>query len=121
MTLADSLTPKNTEEIRPNLFVQKKGDTYRQIWPMAWGGKVRWKQQLKTIITLRTIFTLAVVLFLAYSYTHDIQELKDFHSEVMDNPDAWCSELALLRMGAHDIIPAGNVSENLKDFFNDEN
>ena len=98
MSLAKALTPQNTEEIKPGLFIQKKGDSYRMIKPMAWNGKVLWKEQLKTIFTLRTFFTIAIVLFLAYSYIHDIQEFKDFHNEVMDNPDAWCGELAKLRI-----------------------
>ncbi len=99
MSFIDGLTPKDTEEIKPELFIQKKGDKYRQVYPLAWNGKLRWKEQLKTIISVRTIFTLAIILFLVYAYTNDVQEYKTFYENIMSNPIDFCTELDNLMTG----------------------
>lgn len=93
MDLAESLTPQRTEEIKPGLFIQKtiKGK-YRQIEPVAWGGKIRWKQQISSVISFRFIFTIAVVLFLVYAYNQDNSELVEFQSYVMTNTSQFCSD-----------------------------
>ena len=93
MTLADNLTPRDTEEIKPGLFIQKTKKGYRKVEPMAWKGKLRWKEQLKTVITVRTILTLSIILFVVWSYTHDVQVYKGFYEEFTQNPIANCNEI----------------------------
>ena len=63
MDLVKMLTPKDTEEVRPGLFIQKTKKGYRQIHPAAWNGKINWKGQIKSMISFRTIFTIALILF----------------------------------------------------------
>jgi len=96
MDITKNLTPKDTEEIKPGLFIQKrKNGKYKQIYPLAWEGKLRWKEQLKTIFTFRTFFTIALILFLAWSYIHDTGECR-FIVENLDKftkMDYYCDPL----------------------------
>ena len=71
------LTPIDTEEIKPNLFIKKTDKGYRQVHPLVWNNKYRWKEQLKTVFTFRTFFTLALIIFIAWSYVHDTKECFD--------------------------------------------
>lgn len=93
MTIKDSFTPKDTEEVKPNLFIQKKGDKYRVIEPFVWNGKFRIKEQLKTIISLRTILSLGFVLLLVWAYIHDAGALREFYFKVNQNPVIWCTNV----------------------------
>ena len=100
MSLIDSLTPKNTEEVKPGLFIQtivrNNKTKYRAIKPIAWNGKLLWREQIKTIFTVRTIITLLIVLFLAWSYSHDNRALMDFHNSVVSDPIAFCTKIHTL-------------------------
>jgi hypothetical protein len=94
MSFKDILTPENTEEIRPGLFVQMKpnsdgGIDYKQIHPIAWNGE--WK--LKNQFGLKNIFVIALVLFIAWSYNHDIEAYQDFYLEVHSNPVLFCNNI----------------------------
>ncbi|KKL12538.1 hypothetical protein LCGC14_2534780 [marine sediment metagenome] len=60
MSLIDSLTPKDTEEIRPGLFIQKREKGYRVLNPIAWNGKYRWRKQF----SWRSVFTIAIIIFI---------------------------------------------------------
>lgn len=102
MTIKDSLTPKDTEEIKPNLFIQKKGDKYKVINPFVWNNKIRIKEQLKTIFSLRTILSLALVLFLVWTYFHDVGALRNFYFKVQQNPIVWCTKILAG-------LPTGNI------------
>ena len=91
-----SLTPSDTEEIKPGLFIQeKKGKNgislYRQINPVAWNGKFRLKSQF----SWKNLFVIAIIIFLAWSYTHDIQALKDFQKKVTNHKFEWCSGISI--------------------------
>lgn len=109
MSLAKTLTPKDTEEVKPNLFVQTKYKNitddkhnitgrkpvgYRVINPVAWDGKLRLKEQLKTILSLRFLFTLAIIIFLVWAYQHDTKALQEFYNEVRGSPVAYCEKVA---------------------------
>ncbi len=93
MRLIDHLTPKNTEELKPGLFIQKRGKGYKQIYPIAWNGKIRYKEQWATIFSWRTFFTVGLVLFIAWSYLHDVKEFRDFYIEVSSNPVLYCTNV----------------------------
>ncbi len=90
MSWAKSLEPKDTEEIKPGLWIQKTKKGYRQILPMAWKGKVLWKKQLRTVITVRTIFTIALIIFIAWSYLHDVNVYKKFYEEFNSDRVGYC-------------------------------
>ena len=91
MSVVDSLTPRDTEEVKPNLFIQKTRKGWRTINPLAWKGKIRWAEQAKTIFSLSTAMRLAVVIFLVWAYLHDTAALREFQVEVTSNPVAWCN------------------------------
>lgn len=93
MNLIKTLTPVDTEEVKPGLFVQKRKSGWRQIEPLAWDGKMRWKAQIKTVFSFRTFIGIAIIIFIVWAYLHDVQEYKNFHEEVMTNPVGWCDEV----------------------------
>lgn len=101
MGLIEFLTPKDTEEVRPGLFVKTTLKGYRVMSPLAWNGKLRVKEQLKTVFSLRTIFTIALVLFIAYSYIHDNSALLDFYKDVRGNPQYFCANVEKYFNGAN--------------------
>lgn len=91
--IIEDLTPKRTEEIKPNLFIQQtRGGKYRQVHPIAWDGKIRWKEQLSSVISFRFVFTIVVVLFLYWSYFHDIGELNAFRNNIIANTSQFCND-----------------------------
>lgn len=102
------LTPRDTEEIKPGLFIQtryrkvydNKGDliarepvSYRQIEPLFWNGKFRKKEQLATVFSVRTFFTLAIICFIVFAYLHDTKTYREFYTRVMENPVSWCENI----------------------------
>lgn len=93
MSLKDSLTPKDTEEIKPSLFIQKKGEKYRVINPLVWNNKFRIKEQLKTIFSIRVLLGIAFTLFLVWTYLHDVGALREFYFKVKVNPIQWCHKV----------------------------
>jgi len=93
MNFRKAFTPKDTEELKPGLFIQKTPKGWKQIFPIVWNGKYRWKEQLSTVFSLRTLFTVALVLFIAWSYTHDVQVYKDFYFETITNPIEFCENI----------------------------
>lgn len=101
MRLIDFLTPENTEELKPGLFVQKVGDKYRTIKPMAWDGKLLVKEQLKTVFNLRTIFTIILILFIAWSYVTETEysrQLQNNPCELLQNITEHCADVNYKRI-----------------------
>ena len=78
MSLINVLTPKDTEEIKPGLFVRKVGKDYRSINPIAWNGKFRWKEQMRTVFCFRTIFTIALIIFICWGYYSNTKSCSEF-------------------------------------------
>jgi len=70
MNFKKILTPNDTEELKPNFYVQKKRGKYKQVLPIVYDNKWLIKKQLRTVFCLRTVVTLAIILFLAWSYLH---------------------------------------------------
>ncbi len=98
MDFVKALTPKDTEEVKPGFFIQTKNHkngrtSYRQVHPVAWNGKIDWKTQVKSVFSLRTIFTIALILFIYFGYLHDYRLLQEFHNEVIENPVEFCIEI----------------------------
>ena len=88
--LKKHLTPTDTEEVRPDFFIRKTNRGYRRVHPIVWNDNYRWKEQLKTVFTFRTFFTLALIIFIAWSYIHDTQQcftvLEKVNLLCVDNP-----------------------------------
>ncbi len=89
--IIERLTPKRTEEVKPNLFIQQinppdKPDKYRQIIPVAWNGKIINKTVL--IFGAKPVWstiTFIAILLMAYGYVHDGQARDDFYNQVIFN------------------------------------
>ncbi len=95
MKLIDRLTPKDTEEIKPGFFIQKRKGSWRRVEPMAWKGEWRTKEQLKSVFNFRTLFTIAIIIFLAWSYFNETEycrELKKDPCELLPNITSYCFE-----------------------------
>jgi hypothetical protein len=105
--LISFLTPKNTEEVKPNLFIQQtrgesimsrldkivKGhqlhiipDKYRQITPVAWDNKIINHTALWFGANpIKSTLVFLLILFIAWSYVHDINARDEFHEQVIYN------------------------------------
>ena len=92
MNFIDVLTPKDTEEVKPGLFIQQRGRGYRMVQPFAWNGKMRWREQMRTVFSIRTFITLAIIGFIVWGYLNDTGEFRDFYVEVKGNPVAYCQQ-----------------------------
>jgi len=96
MNLTKSLTPKDTEEIKPGLFIQRTNKGYRQIDPAAWNGKINWRNFLLGQNFLRNFIWFAIIIFLAWSYFHDVKAYRDFYTDVNSNPIGFCTNVSLV-------------------------
>ncbi|KKK96322.1 hypothetical protein LCGC14_2663930 [marine sediment metagenome] len=119
MNLTKSLTPKDTEEIKPGLFIQTKygelldddGHTvigkapmyYKQISPAAWDGKIIWKNLLFGQGFLKSFIFFLIILFIAWSYFHDIKVYQDFYEEVISDPVLFCTNVSLVHINGNEI------------------
>lgn len=88
-----ALTPKNTEEVKPGLFIQTTARGYRNIYPAAWNGKINWKNFIFGGSFFKTIGWFAIILFIVWSYQHDVAEYKEFYERVASNPLVWCQDV----------------------------
>ncbi len=95
MSLTDFLTPKDTEEIKPNLFLQKKGKSYRQVNPIAWKGKMRWGPQMRTVFSFHTLFWFLILGTILYGYFEVNGDLLEFRELVVGDPISFCQEILL--------------------------
>lgn len=93
MSWIEKFTPKDTEEIKPDLFIQRRQKGYRVVNPIAWNGKWRTKEQLKTIFTVGMFIRLGIIIFLAWAYIHDVGALNDFRNRVISDPIQFCSDV----------------------------
>lgn len=95
MNWKKKLTPKNTEEVRPGLFIQKWFDTkkegrYRVINPICWKGKYRWRKQF----SWGNLITIIIILFLVWTYfsaTEFCRELQKDPCEILPDIEEFCS------------------------------
>lgn len=122
------LEPRDTEEIKPGLFIQKKGKAYRQVHPAAWDGKINWNNMLFGGSVYKTFMWFGILLFLVWSYQHDVAQYKDFYENIQNDPVAFCKDASVnllqaiectdereklgLCSNALDIL-VGNISFNL--------
>ncbi len=123
MNFIKALTPKNTEEIRPGLFIQmkpKNPDTieYKQISPAAWEGKIIWRNLLFGQGFFRSFIFFLIIIFLAWSYFHDVKVYRDFYEEVISDPILFCTNVRLVNIdGIKNNDPLqSNFGESTKSF-----
>jgi len=89
MNWVERLTPENTEEIRPNLFIKKTKFGYRQVYPAAWNGKIIWKNVIIGPNFVKNFSIFIIILGLAWAYHSDTAQLTEFYAEHA-NPDRFC-------------------------------
>lgn len=91
MSLKDLLTPKETEEIKPGLFVQKRGESkYRIIEPMVWNGKYRWKSIILGKDFWKHFIWFLLLMYLSWSYMHDTKECATFMDDIKNKSCTYC-------------------------------
>lgn len=92
------LTPSDTEELKPGLFVQKKivrgQDYYRQVYPGAWNGKLNPYEIFLGRNFFKTTFWFLLIMFLAFAYWHDVREYKGFYENVNSHSIDFCAKVA---------------------------
>jgi len=98
MNFIKALTPKDTEEVKPGLFIQRRGNSYSQISPAAWDGKIIWKNLLFGKDFLKSFIFFLIIVFLAWSYFHDIKVYQEFYEEVNSNPAEFCTKVDLVNI-----------------------
>ena len=117
MSLVEVLTPKDTEEIRPGLFIQKKHGKYRQLHPAAWDGKVNWKNFLLGGSPIKSTLWFAVLIFLVWSYNSDVGAYRDFYETVQGDPQLYCQNVqqAMLTANCSDEFEQLGLCTKLSD------
>ncbi len=106
----NSIAPDGTEEVKPNLFVKPIKNGWKQVHPLKWQGKWRIKEEVKSIFNFRTLFNIAIILFIAWSYKHDVKALTEFHNFALENTTQFCEiTLSSLNRGALPPCPDGTL------------
>lgn len=91
MSLIEKLAPKDTEEVRPGIFVQKREKKYRVVNPIAWEGQWRFKDQF----SWKNLITIAIIIFLAWTYFNETsfsRQLQENPCEILPNITQYCFE-----------------------------
>lgn len=91
MNLKKLLTPKDTEEIKPGLFIQKRKNNYRQITPLVWKGKYKFRGHFK----LKSLIMIILVLFLVWNYNYETKWCREFQRDpcdILTNVTIYCHE-----------------------------
>lgn len=90
MDFIKAMTPKNTEEVKPGLFIQarpsrREGIIYRQVHPAAWNGKLNWYNFLLGPNFFKNSVWIIIILFIAWSYSHDVEAYQNYYEELNSN------------------------------------
>ncbi len=91
MNIKKALEPKDLEEIKPGFFIQKKGDSYRQVHPLVWKGKWMLKGQIKWM----NIILVIILIGLAIQGAKFLR----FYEEVNSDPVAFCRDVQIISPG----------------------
>ncbi len=92
MDFVKALTPKDTEEVREGLFIQRRLGKYRQVYPAAWNGKMNW-YNLFTGGSIWKSRTFILILLIVFAYSIDVKNYKDFYEETINNPLEFCQSV----------------------------
>ncbi len=96
MDFKKALEPKDVEEVRPSFFIQKKGDSYRQIKPLVWKGQWRLKGQIRW-------FNIIIIIILIGLYFEGAKFVR-FYDEVISDPKAFCQNVSIIDRGSFGVI-----------------
>ncbi len=111
MSLINSLTPDNTEEIKPGLFVQNRKGNYRVVNPIAWKGKWRLDKQFGW----KNLITIVIVIFVAYTYINETtfcRQLQANPCEMLPEITSYCFEQDQIKfLGTNDAVPPNCYNE----------
>lgn len=88
-----NLTPKDTEEVKPGLFIQRKLGKYRQVSPAAWDGKINKMNLFLGSNPLKHLFIFGLIVFLAWSFQDSTAEYRGFYEDVRSDPTGYCDEV----------------------------
>jgi len=95
MSLADFLTPKDTKEVKPGLFIQRHLGKYRQVSPAAWNGKINWANFLFGGKIIKSSITFIIILLLAYGFyttTKTCREFQENPCKFLPNITTYCMD-----------------------------
>ncbi len=81
MSWIERLTPKNTEELKPGLFIQKSRDGYRQVYPAAWNGEVIWKNFFFGGGWFKPLAFFLIIILLALGYYTTFENCMEFQAD----------------------------------------
>ena len=115
MSWVDSITPKNTEEDKPGLFIQEKRGKLRQVHPAAWNGKVNWKNFLLGHDFLKNLIVFAIIMFVAYGFyqgTHACTEFQEDPCKHLANITNYCNEKFNQDLNLYGFIKDGETNLN---------
>ncbi len=100
------LTPKDTEEIRPGLFIKRlKGNRYKQVEPLVWNGKWRLRNQFGW----RNLLFIVLVFLIATSYYIDTKACRNFQEEI-------CYNIVSINSYCYELEQLGFEGDPIKDF-----
>ncbi len=85
-----AFTPKDTEELKPNLFVKKTSKGYKQDNPLVWKGEWRLRGQ----IGWRNIFMIILIIFLYTQGSKYVVFYEDFNVD----PGKYCENVAYVKL-----------------------
>lgn len=88
-----ALTPPDTEEIKPGLFIQKKLGRYRQVHPAAWDGKIIKNNLFFGGDFLKSFIFFAILMLIVWGYQHDVREYQEFYENIRSNPMVFCNDV----------------------------
>lgn len=119
--LVKTLTPVNTEEVRPGLFIQTsstaRGKSYRQITPCCWDGKIDWKITLFGDKPFKYLFIFLALMLLSYGYyqgTHSCAEFQEDPCKYLDNITDYCSDVDYWGIG--EVNDGREYTFNISDY-----
>jgi hypothetical protein len=100
MDIINKLTPKDTEEVKPNLFIKRFGDNkYRLVYPAAWNGKIKWKNLLLGGDEwLKHLIFFAILMLIVYGYIHDNKALIEQQQLIAKDPFAFCNNITSFKL-----------------------
>ena len=85
---------KNTEEIRPNLFLKKtKKGNYYQVYPLRFNGRWMVKNFLWPPYMKWTVLMVTILVTVALSHKHDVAVYTEALKPLYENPIKYCNAI----------------------------
>ena len=92
----ESLTPKDTKEVKPGLFIQRWRGGWRQVNPACWNGKVNYRNLVFGGSIFKLLIVFAILLLLSYSYYTTTRGCEEFQSDpckYLPNITSYCMDI----------------------------